>query len=172
LPPIAHTLDANPLPAQACLHASVRAPRPVHPTYDVTGAPEGPAEVVFNTFTEQGTLTLGREQYDVVKLGPGSGRWQLVHGGQVLAQAYKPSAFRRSFEIAGASGEMLLQASSAWGRSFDLLRGPVTIGRIKPTSPFRRRATVNCDRSISAAEQLFLFWLAVQMWRRAARNND
>ncbi|MDB5324939.1 MAG: hypothetical protein JWM57_508 [Phycisphaerales bacterium] len=140
-------------------------------TFDINGAAEGPASVTFNFFTEQGTLTLGAEDYAVRKLGPGSGRWELVGAAGVVAEAHKPSAFHRQYEITGVGGPLTVQATMPVARSFDLLSADRPIGHISPNSMFRRRATIECAADVPAIDQIFAFWLVVLLWKRAARNS-
>ena len=67
--------------------------------YRVLGAPSGPAELTFNVFKEVGTISLGGVELEVCKHGWMSGHWSLERNGESYADARKPSAIFRAFEI-------------------------------------------------------------------------
>ncbi len=140
--------------------------------YRVLGAPEGEALLTFNFLSEQGEIAFGGETYQVRKHGPMSGRWTLDRSGDALAEAHKPSAFSRAFEL--RSGELLLEvrAESAFSRSCGIYHQGRRLGLIEPIHLFTRRATLACDPQVPMLLQIFGFWLAVLCWRRAANNSN
>jgi hypothetical protein len=140
--------------------------------YRVLGTSAGSAAVTFNFFTEQGTISLGDAEFTICKHGPMSGRWTLEHGGRTLAEATKPSAMFRSFELRVHDLRFTVTAQSAVTRCYDVLSGDRRLGTIRPVHPFTRRACIECAPEVPELAQLFAFWLAVVTWRRAAKNNS
>lgn len=140
-------------------------------SFRVLGGASGPAELAFDFFTEQGSLSLGDGEYDIRKHGWTSGHWSIERNGQVCADARKPSAFLRHFEIRTGDVTIMSAADSPLTRCYTLLADGREIGAIRPAHPFTRRAVIECDPSVPELVQLFAFWLAVLTWRRAAHNN-
>lgn len=141
-------------------------------SYDVSGEGSGTARVTFNFFTEQGTIAFQGSEYRVRKHGPLSGRWTLERDGKVCAEARKPSAFFRSFEVRSGAAEFTVKARSAFTRGYDLLARGTVVGTIRPAHAFTRRAVIECRSSVPELSQLFSFWLVVLTWRRAADNSS
>jgi hypothetical protein len=140
--------------------------------YHVRGAEAGPAVVTFNWLSEQGTISLGGGTFRVVKHGWTSGRWTLESTAGTYAEAVKPSAFRRGFEIQAGDRQFEAAAASPLGRTFEIAADGEKRGTIRPAHAFTRRAFVDCDDSVPELVQLFAFWLAILTWRRAANNNS
>ena len=140
--------------------------------FRILGASSGPAALDFNFFTEQGGITLGAAKFVVRKHGPFSGHWTLEREGQSIAEARKPNAFFRRFEVAAIEIPLTIQASSPFTRGFDILSGDRPLGAIRPAHPFTRRAFIECASEVPELAQLFSFWLVVLTWRRRARNSS
>ena len=139
--------------------------------YRVLGASAGSAVLAFNFFTEQGSISLGSTEFTVRKHGAFSGNWSLEHNGQTEADAQKPSALFRSFDIRIQDITLTLKAQSAFTRSYDIFLGQQSVGVIRPAHAFTRRAFIECNSDIPELAQLFSFWLVAITWRRAANNN-
>jgi hypothetical protein len=140
--------------------------------FQILGTSAGSAELTFNFFTEQGSLSLGHMEFAVRKHGPLSGRWTLERDGQTAADAHKPSALFRRFELSSAGVHLTVKAQSAFTRGYDIFSGGRLLGTIRPAHPFTRRAFIECTSEIPELAQLFSFWLAVVTWRRAANNSS
>ena len=140
--------------------------------FRVLEATAGPAALTFNFLSEQGSIFLGPAEFAVRKHGPLSGHWTLERDGRTDAEARKPSALFRSFEVKAESVSLIVKAQSALTRSFDILAGGRVAGTIRPAHPFTRRAFIECAPEIPELAQLFSFWLVVITWRRAANNNS
>ena len=67
--------------------------------FRVLGTPVDSATVEFDPFFENGSITLGTMIFQVRKHGPLSGQWTLEREGRVHADARKPNAFFRAFEV-------------------------------------------------------------------------
>lgn len=135
--------------------------------YRVRGLPEGEAEVLFDSMTEQGDIILGSQTLRVRKHGMASGRWTLEADGEVLAEAIKPSAMSRLIEIHTLGSTITLQPRSMLSRAFDVHHEANRCGTIHTVHAFTRRAVIECDDSLDTLTQLFAFWMVALMWRRS-----
>jgi len=138
--------------------------------FSVIGISSGPATVEYDWLTEQGRIITGHMAYDVRKHGALSGHWTLERGGEVVADARKPSVMFRSFEINGAGVGFTVGAVSAMTRVFEITMSDHVVGRVSPVHAFTRRATISCSDVVPQHLQLFAFWLVGITWRRAASN--
>lgn len=108
----------------------------------------------------------------VVKQGWLSGHWSLESNAGPYAQAVKPNALFRSYNIDAGETQFKLAAASPLGRTFNIAAGGQTLGTIRPAHPFTRRAFVECEDAVPELVQLFAFWLTALTWKRAANNNS
>ncbi len=100
-----------------------------------------------------------------------SGAFILEADGFPLARAEKPSALFRTFEIA-YEGSYTLQARSAFARTFVLCEGDREIGSIYPDHLFSRKMTVDLPEALPLAVRVFITWLVILMWKRAAQSSS
>ena len=155
-------------PVTECLPASL-----CSWNYRIQGLRVGPVSVEYNWFTEQGHIQFPAAAYTVRKHGLMSGRWTLEQGGsQIVADAQKPSALFRSFEVRGEGGAFTLKAETPFTRTFVLIVGDQIMGRIRPVHAFTRRAVLECGDSLPEELQVFAFWLVGLLWKRAAESNN
>jgi hypothetical protein len=140
--------------------------------YRVLNGASGHAELTFDFFTEQGSVVIGGADYEVRKHGRLSGHWSFERNGITHADARKPNAFVRRFEISAAHCAITLEAASPFTRRFVMIADGAEVGSIRPAHAFTRRAFIDCDSSVPELIQLFAFWLAVLTWRRSARNRS
>jgi hypothetical protein len=140
--------------------------------YRIPDTAAGPATVSFNFFTEQGAITLGPGEFTIRKHGPLSGHWTLEQNGQSVAEAYKPNALFRRFELRAIETPLIVKACSPFSRRFEILVGDNPVGTIWPAHLFTRRAFMECTPDIPELAQLFAFWLVALTWRRQARDNS
>jgi hypothetical protein len=139
--------------------------------FQVSGLSTGPAILDFDFFTEYGRISIGGTEHAIRKHGILSGHWTLELDETTLAEAKKPNALSRTFDIRSGPTQLTVRAHTALTRRFDLFQGGETVGMIRPEHPFTRRAVIECDSSVPEAVQLFAFWLVVLTWRRSARNS-
>jgi hypothetical protein len=99
-----------------------------------------------------------------------SGNFSIESDGKSVATASK-TAFVRSFEIRTENQAYTLKAVSPFTRSFVLEQDGHVVGRISPNHPFTRKCVIDLPQELSIAARLFIFWLVLLMWRRAASNN-
>jgi hypothetical protein len=140
--------------------------------FSATGLSSGTASVEYNWASEQGRILAAPASYEIRKHGVFSGHWTLEHAGSVVAEAHKPSAMFRSFEVTDGGTRLTIRAESALSRVFEIEAAQRVIGRVRPDHAFTRRSTLDCPDSVPEHIQLFAFWLAALTWRRAANNNS
>jgi hypothetical protein len=136
--------------------------------YLIRGAASGSADVTFNFFSEQGTISLGGVSFVIAKDGPFSGHWTLCRGGETLAAASKPNPFVRSFLVTAGDLRLTVEAEVTFARGFVMIANGDVVGSIRPVHAFTRRAYIECCDALPEFIQLFAFWLAALTWRRAA----
>jgi hypothetical protein len=86
--------------------------------------------------------------------------------GEVLISATKPDAFSRSFTVSFGGREYILEAESAVSRRFILFDGDNEIGSIDPEYMMTTDASINLPDDLPHFAQLFIFFLAVTLWKR------
>ena len=122
-------------------------------------------------FHEGGFFSWQDTQYRLGREGFRSGEFFLEANGELTAHATKLSPFLRRFVIAVQSREMEFSAASPFVRAFKLVEEGSIIGSIRPKHPFTRECSIDLPDDLSIPERVFIFWLAVLMWRRSARSN-
>lgn len=117
---------------------------------------------------EGASFSIGGRDFDVRRTSVVRGTFVLERAGVVLAEAAKPSAFRRTFEIRAGADQYRLVASTVFGRAFELWHSGAAIGRIWPKSLWGRAATADLPDTLSRETQLFIVFLVLALWKRAA----
>ena len=126
------------------------------------------AEIDVSWFREKGVLTVEGVQYPVYREHVLSGAFILEFNGTPLARAEKPSALFRSFLVEHGDKTYTLKAETALFRKFVLLDNDVEIGSITPAGPLVRRASVDLPDDLPLPVNVFLIWLTILLWKRAA----
>ena len=129
------------------------------------------AEIDVSWFREKGVLTVDGVQYPVYREHVMSGAFILEFNGTQLARAEKPSALFRSFLVEHAGKAYTLKAESALFRRFILLDDDREVGSITPAGPITRRAAVDLPDDLPLSVRVFMIWLTVLLWKRAARSS-
>src|SRR6478735_7209876 len=106
--------------------------------FRVSSASSGPAALAFNFFTEQGSISLGGVELPIRKHGSLSGHWTLERDGATCADARKPNAMFRSFEVRSGAVQLTVKAQTALTRCYDILTDGSVVGTIRPAHPFTR----------------------------------
>jgi hypothetical protein len=117
---------------------------------------------------ERAEIRAGGQTYAAYRESLLAGTFVLQSGGRALARARKASAFLRAFAIDLSGRPLELKATSVWRREFVLFEGGVPVGRISPVGWFGRRAVIDLPPDVPLPAQLFLLWLVLVLWRRAA----
>ena len=126
------------------------------------------AEIDPSWLGERAEIRAGGQTYAAYRESLLAGTFVLQSGERALARAQKASAFLRAFDIDLAGRPLELKATSFWTREFVLFEGGVPVGRIAPAGWFGRRAVIDPPPDVPLPAQLFLLWLVLVLWRRAA----
>jgi hypothetical protein len=126
------------------------------------------AEIDPSWLGESAEIRVGGQTYSAYRESMLAGTFVLQSGGRTVARARKVSAFVRAFDIDLAGRPLELMAASVWRREFGLFESGAQVGRISPVGWFGRRAVIDLPSDIPLPAQLFLFWLVLVLWRRAA----
>ena len=138
--------------------------------YRLDGVSELPAALVISIWKEEGRITLGGREYEVIKQSPMGGYWGIRRGDDVFADAQKVSAMLRTFEIGTPDLDLVLRPKSAFSRIFFIEQNDIRIGTIRPRNWFSRKGRIECDPLVPELVQLFCLWITAMMWRRSRRN--
>jgi hypothetical protein len=128
---------------------------------------EAVAEVDPGWFGERAEASVAGEPYALARESALGGTFAMRCGGRVVARARKPSAFYRAFEVEVAGRAFELKAVSGWRRELALFEGGRWIGRVAPAGWFGRAAVIDLPEGLPPYARVFLFWLALVLWRRA-----
>jgi len=115
-----------------------------------------------------GAISIGDHIYRLYREGLRSGAFFLEYEGQVVARAVKPSAFSSQFDIELYHHRYSLTRASVFGRGFAVLQGEVVVGSIRPARMFTRRTIIDLPPDWAIPFQVFVFWLVLVAWKRAA----
>lgn len=118
---------------------------------------------------EVAEMKFGNATYTMSREGRFSGAFLLKSGARVVARAEKPSALQRSFKIEYQNKQFTLVAAAAFSRKFFLREGERIAGSVQPERVFTRSAVIDLPPTIELPVKVFLTWLALILWRRAAR---
>ena len=97
------------------------------------------------------------------------GDFVLERAGTVIARATKTSAFFKIFKLDINGHALTLRKISAWRRGFGVYENDQLVGSIMPVTWFSQRSIVEMPADWNLALQLFLFWIVLLMWKRAAK---
>jgi hypothetical protein len=128
------------------------------------------AEVTPAWFSERAEVTVAGKSYTLARESVLEGTFAMRAGDRVVASARKPSAFFRAFEVEVSGRRYELKAVSIWSREFGLYEGESLVGRIGPASWLGRSAVIDLPDALPTEVQVFLFWLVLVLWKRAASN--
>ena len=141
-----------------------------YPVYD-DGAPVADLDLAW--VREAGEVIIESVACTLYRESLLSGAFILEAGGFLLARAEKPSALFRTFEIAyDDRHHYTLQARSAFSRTFVLREGDRETGSIYPDHLFSRKMTVDLPEALPLAVRVFITWLVLLMWKRAAQSSS
>lgn len=126
------------------------------------------AIVALSMLREAGALTVAGSSYRVYRERLLSGSFVLESEGAILARADKPSALYRSFLVKHDGKEYTLEAESVGYRKFVLSEGGQQIGSVYPEHALTRRSVIDFPEAIPLVVRVFMFWLVMILWKRAA----
>lgn len=134
--------------------------------YAVTEHDKHVADLTVNWVGESGTMRIGGKSFDLNRQATLLGAFVAEYAGEIIAEAEKPSVFRRRFLMQCMDGEFEVKALSPFTRRFGVYKYGDRIGQIGPRHMFTRKSTIDLPKDMPLEIQLFAFWLAVLMWRR------
>ncbi len=117
---------------------------------------------------ESGTLILEDATYEIYRTGAFFGTFVLETAGTLVAEAEKPSTFKRQFVITFSDRRFVLKRISVLGRGYDLIEDGRTIGSIVARSVFSRKARANLPEELPLSVRVFVVFLVLLLWRRDA----
>lgn len=130
------------------------------------------ADVDQGWFRERGAFLLGGHTFEVLRTSMLQGEFALQSDGLRLAWAEKVSVFLRSFEVRCGDRTYSLRAVHPFTRRFGLYEDDRSIGSIRPLHMFTRKAHIDLPDDVDLPVQVFMFWLVLVLWRRAARSSN
>ena len=123
-------------------------------------------EVEVSPWREKARLELQEGTYDLRREGFCTGDFLLEQEGKVLARATKTSVFQCNFEVDLPTRHVTLRKLSMWNRRFGLFDGDKQIGSVYPQGVFTKRSSIDLPADWSLANRVFVFWLALLIWKR------
>jgi hypothetical protein len=139
--------------------------------YEVLDGDRLLATLSLGWFREAGEVVIAGRPCRMGREGLVSGLFFLEQDGQPLATAEKPSAFLRRFEVAVGGDAYTLRSVSPIARRFVLEQGGVEVGSLRSAAFFTRKMVVDLPETIPLPARLFLVWLVMVLWKRAAQSN-
>jgi len=121
-----------------------------------------------STFKNKGAVQLDGDDYTMEPHGVWGGAGVLRKGASVIAQAKKPSFFRRTFEISSAGHHFRLESRSWTGREYALVVGGQEVGRIHSHGLTGRKVEMEFPDEVPLVLQLFLLYLVLVQHKREA----
>jgi hypothetical protein len=122
-------------------------------------------------FRERGAFCADGVEYKVQR-EPFFGRFALTGPAGNVTMAYKHSLLTRSFTITAGSESYGLRPLNVLSKDFTLLRAGAPVGSIRKRSWFSRTADVDLPQDLPLPVRIFIFWLVLLMWRRAANTSN
>jgi hypothetical protein len=123
------------------------------------------AELDISAWREKAEFDVEGGRYQLDREGRPTRAFVLMRGGELLARAIKPSAFRSRFEVQFAGRTFELRREG-WRSDFSLYAGTERIGSVRRAGAFTRRAIIELPDDWPLAAQVFVFWLALLIWNR------
>jgi len=136
-----------------------------------TSTGEPVAELDVSLLKEGARLHLDGKTYRIERASLMSGPWQFRDGDELLFEATKPSMLRNRFLMLVKGASLELAPKGFLMRRFVLV-GPdwADLGEIRRTNWLGTRVDVDLSELVPREAQLFLFFLALVIWRRADRS--
>ena len=136
-------------------------------SYQIEDLSQAVATIDMAWIRERADVRIGDAEYKLGRYAFVGGTFELSHEGELLAKATK-RALVRSFDIEAGDRRFTLSAISLFGRAMGLYENGEPIGEMAPTGIWTRRARVDFPDDIPLDVRVFLIWLVLILWRRAA----
>jgi hypothetical protein len=86
-------------------------------------------------------------------------------------RATKRGLFSQSFDINYDEHAFILKSKSIFTRAFELWKDDTVVGTILPQSAFSRKIDADLPADLPLAVQVFILWLVILLWKRAASSS-
>jgi hypothetical protein len=116
---------------------------------------------------EKGAFVWDGTHYELFRETPLLGDFVIQEDNAVLARAAK-STLIRQFAITAGERTFVLKGANPFTRRFVLMENDLVAGEFCPNHPFTRKSIAEFPDDLPVPVCVFLFWLVVLMWRRAA----
>ncbi len=126
------------------------------------------ASIDLAAFGEQAEIAIEGRPYTLRRERFASGPFLLESNGVVLARADKPQVLARLFVVENQGRPLTLKHAGGIGRKFVLLAGEQGIGSMGPQRMGGRAAVANFPSDLPLPTRVFMIWLVLILWRRAA----
>ncbi len=118
---------------------------------------------------DRARFTLAGESYEIVSAGILPRRFRLERDGRVVASAERSGLWRRGFEVSAGDRSLAFRPTALLRRRFQLLHGDRVVGHFAPDGWLTRRARAMFPADIPLPIRIFIVFLGLTLWRRAAR---
>ena len=125
-------------------------------------------EIAFSWMREAGEVKLAGTNYRLYRQRTFGGLFVLEKNGETIAQAEKPSALARSFNVYHGGKIYTLAAESIFRRKFVVREAGSIIGSIAPERALCRDARIDLPVTLPLPVRLFMVWLTLLLWKREA----
>jgi hypothetical protein len=98
-----------------------------------------------------------------------SGAFILQSGNRTLASAERPGVFARGIGVDMGGRRYVLEAQEIGSRRYVVRLEGEVVGRIGPDGLLSRKVAVELPAEMDAAQKVFLLWLVLLQWRKAAQ---
>ena len=137
----------------------------------VVTAPDGHVVATIDPawFRERAEVVMDGSTYACRSRGIFRPEFTLAVADRTIAIVRRRGAFSRRLEVEVAWRRFELRPRSIWSRAFELVGDDgKPCGAIARRGFFRRDAVIDLPEELPSAVQVFLFWVVLVIWRRAA----
>jgi hypothetical protein len=135
-----------------------------------TRTPPPVARVDLSNWRETAKLEVGGERYEARRKGWRSKEFVLErNGGQAVAMVEQPSAWKGRFVFEHGGNRYELEKETARKSTFVVRReGVGQVGSVGSEGAFKREWTAELPEELPLEAKVFIVWLVVLLWKRAA----
>jgi hypothetical protein len=135
-------------------------------TYRLSVAGEPVGELRCSWWRSRGMLTAGGRTFHLTRTGERGRPFVLLHEGDEVARAYKPSFFSGRFVLQLGEESLDFRQPGFLSRAFVLSRGERELGRVARKGLLRERITLTLPPEWPLPLRAFLLFLARVVWQR------
>ncbi len=120
-------------------------------------------------FREAAQLTAEESVYRAARQGRLGSPFVLEREGVTMASTDKMRTWGRVIPVRWEAKRYELARESAWRRGYVLRDGGSAVGTIRPAGWATRRAVADLPDDLPLPVRMFIMWIVLAMWRRAAQ---